>query len=190
MPHETVERSDLFKYYSSDMHMRKRIDEMFRHIDRIRNMRPHLALRYICNTIGYDAYVKENVTPDKYREYVEEKEAFLLLIKEADNYREVEEMLETVRGKAAESSAKKVPGPGVRIMTYHGSKGLEFDTVILPDVNENKIPSRSAHTPAEVEEERRMFYVAMTRAKKHLHILFRTDENLKPSRFIAKLKSQ
>ncbi|SCY40961.1 DNA helicase-2 / ATP-dependent DNA helicase PcrA [Lachnospiraceae bacterium XBB2008] len=189
MPHETVERSDLFKYYSSDMHMRKRIDEMFRHIDRIRNMRPHLALRYICNTIGYDAYVKENVTPDKYREYVEEKEAFLLLIKEADNYREVEELLEVIRGKAAESSSKKVPGPGVRIMTYHGSKGLEFDTVILPDVNENKIPSRSAHTPAEVEEERRMFYVAMTRAKKHLHILFRTDENLKPSRFIVKLKS-
>ena len=72
-------------------------------------------------------------------------------------------------------------------MTYHGSKGLEFDTVIIPDVNENKIPSRSAHTPAEIEEERRMFYVAMTRAKKHLHILFRTDENLQPSRFIAKI---
>ena len=185
MPREIVERTDLFRYYSSDMHMRKRIDEMFRHIDRIRNMRPHLALRYICNTIGYDAYVKENLKPDKYREYIEEKEAFLQLIKDADNYRDVEDLLEAIRGKAAESKAKTVPGTGVRIMTYHGSKGLEFDTVILPDVNENKIPSRSAHTPAEIEEERRMFYVAITRAKKHLHILFRTDENLKLSRFIA-----
>ncbi|MBO4900085.1 MAG: ATP-dependent helicase [Lachnospiraceae bacterium] len=203
MPREIVERTDLFKYYSSDMHMRKRIDEMFRHIDRIRNMRPHLALRYICNTIGYDAYVRENVNRDKYREYIEEKEAFLVLIKEADNYREVEDLLEIIRDKAKTVSGTKkkmvpgteaggavVPGTGVRIMTYHGSKGLEFDTVILPDVNENKIPSRSAHTPAEIEEERRMFYVAITRAKKHLHILFRTDENLKSSRFLADILKQ
>ena len=75
--------------------------------------------------------------------------------------------------------------PGVRIQTYHSSKGLEYDTVILPDVNEGRTPSKSAHTEPEIEEERRMFYVAMTRAKNNLHILYRTDENRKPSRFIA-----
>lgn len=186
MSSETVSRDMLMKYYASDAHMCRRVIEMYHHFDRLRTMSPQLGLRYICNTIGYDKYVKENTSADKYQDYLEEKEAFLSLIRECGSYREVEELLNVIRDKA-KSAPKSTQEYGVRIMTYHGSKGLEFDTVILPDVNENKIPSRSAHTVAEVEEERRMFYVAVTRAKRHLRILYRSDDNLKPSRFIAKL---
>ncbi|MDE5932175.1 MAG: ATP-binding domain-containing protein, partial [Lachnospiraceae bacterium] len=78
---------------------------------------------------------------------------------------------------------------GIRLMTMHASKGLEFSTVYLPDVNEGKLPSRQSVTAEEIEEERRMFYVAMTRAKKELHILYCAHENGKerPSRFIEPL---
>ncbi len=57
-------------------------------------------------------------------------------------------------------------------MTMHAAKGLEFHTVYLPDLNEGKLPSRQAVTPEGLEEERRMFYVAMTRAQKELHLLY------------------
>lgn len=187
MKSEKVSRDMLMRYYAGDAHMIRRLNEMFRHLDRIRSMSPQLALRYICNTVGYDKYVKENESAEKYQDYLEEKEAFLALIRECTSYRDVNELLSTVRDKAKDAAAKAGSEYGVRIMTYHGSKGLEFDTVILPDVNENRIPSRSAHTAADIEEERRMFYVAVTRAKRHLRILYRSDNNMKPSRFIRKL---
>lgn len=55
-------------------------------------------------------------------------------------------------------------------MTMHGSKGLEFDHVILPDLNEGVIPSRKMLHEEGIEEERRLLYVAMTRAKKSLYL--------------------
>ena len=187
---ERVDRDKLLEYYRSDQHMVGRIKDMYAKLDRIKNMSPYLALKFIRNTIGYDRYVKEEIPADKYAEYKEEMDAFGDLIKKLGSYRDVEDTLDAIRGNAKDKKDKPGIMHGVRVMTYHGSKGLEFNTVILPDVNENKIPSRSAHTPAAIEEERRMFYVAVTRAKRYLRILYRADDNLKPSRFIAKLKAR
>ena len=78
--------------------------------------------------------------------------------------------------------------PTVRIMTFHASKGLEFDTVILPDVNEGRIPSRAFLSLDNNDEERRLFYVAMTRARENLHIFAVKKEgsaSVLPSRFIT-----
>ncbi|MCR5595969.1 MAG: ATP-dependent helicase [Lachnospiraceae bacterium] len=187
MPYEYVQKEELLRYYAKDPYMVRRINELFSNIKRLKTMSPYLGLKFICNAMGYDRYVKENVSADKYNEYLSEKESFGALIKKAGSYRDMEEMLYVVREKAIENSSRKGEEYGIKIMTYHGSKGLEFDTVILPDVNENKTPSKAAHTPAEIDEERRMFYVAMTRAKNSLNMLYRTDENLKPSRFIDKI---
>ena len=60
-------------------------------------------------------------------------------------------------------------------MTYHGAKGLEFDTVFLPDVRDGVVPRGRMLTQEELEEERRMFYVAMTRAKRNLYISYSGD---------------
>ena len=72
----------------------------------------------------------------------------------------------------------------------HASKGLEFDTVYLLDVNKGKVPKGSKLTPEELEEERRLFYVAMTRAKKQLYIYYvrgTSDHVLQPSVFLEKI---
>mgnify|MGYP000231847096 FL=1 len=61
---------------------------------------------------------------------------------------------------------------GVWLMTMHGAKGLEFDTVFMIQCNEGVIPYKKAKLDAELEEERRMFYVAMTRAKRKLIISY------------------
>ena len=76
------------------------------------------------------------------------------------------------------------------LLTMHASKGLEFDCVFLPDLNEGVIPVRRAVSRGTVEEERRLFYVAMTRAQKKLHLFYLrgTRENPRlPSRFLKVL---
>ena len=82
-------------------------------------------------------------------------------------------------------------GKRVNIMTMHGSKGLEFEIVWLPDLNEGIIPSRSATSKEQIEEERRMLYVAMTRAKKALIMSYITgnkENQMLPTRFIRPIR--
>lgn len=73
---------------------------------------------------------------------------------------------------------------GIRLLTYHGSKGLEFTNVFLPFVNEYTVPHKKAVTKEAIEEERRMFYVAMTRAKDVLFISCVQNGAMQPSRFL------
>jgi DNA helicase II / ATP-dependent DNA helicase PcrA len=72
---------------------------------------------------------------------------------------------------------------GVHLLTYHGAKGLEFELVLLPRLDEKELPSKLARTPAEIAEERRLFYVGLTRAKTQLSLTWVG----KPSRFLAEL---
>ena len=75
----------------------------------------------------------------------------------------------------------------ISILTFHASKGLEFDNVILPDVNEGKVPQIDYDNDQNLAEERRLFYVAMTRTVKNLYITAIKNEGnriMLPSRFI------
>jgi DNA helicase-2/ATP-dependent DNA helicase PcrA len=72
---------------------------------------------------------------------------------------------------------------GVNLLTYHRAKGLEFEAVFLPRVEEKELPSKLARTAAEVDEERRLLYVGMTRAKRHLSLTW----SRRPSRFLGEL---
>ncbi|MDO4285402.1 MAG: ATP-dependent helicase [Eubacteriales bacterium] len=86
------------------------------------------------------------------------------------------------------AAAKEESAP--RILTMHASKGLEFTRVYLPDLNEGILPSRRAVTAEALEEERRLLYVAMTRAKERLTLLYLsgTKENPRPaSRFLSEI---
>ena len=75
----------------------------------------------------------------------------------------------------------------------HRTKGLEFERVFLPDVNEDVIPHKKSMKEEDVEEERRLFYVGVTRAKKYLHILSVKklyNKDSRPSRFVEELRSR
>jgi superfamily I DNA/RNA helicase len=71
----------------------------------------------------------------------------------------------------------------LEFMTMHGSKGLEFDIVIIAGISDNIIPDRST----DIEEERRLFYVALTRAKEELHLLFHENIPDKLPQFIREI---
>jgi len=73
-------------------------------------------------------------------------------------------------------------------MTMHASKGLEFPVVFIPDLNEGIVPSRKSIGISDIEEERRMFYVAMTRAKEQLYMSYVTGDKNNPMRMSGFLR--
>jgi len=75
---------------------------------------------------------------------------------------------------------------GVHLLTLHGAKGLEFEAVFLPRVEERELPIRQAKQEHEIAEERRLLYVGLTRAKRHLAVTW----SGKPSRFLGELGVQ
>ena len=75
-------------------------------------------------------------------------------------------------------------GRGVHLLTYHRAKGLEFEAVFLPRLEERELPSKLSKTPHALAEERRLLYVGLTRAKRHLTVTW----SGKPSRFLAELQ--
>jgi DNA helicase-2/ATP-dependent DNA helicase PcrA len=74
------------------------------------------------------------------------------------------------------------------MMTLHRAKGLEFDAVFLPRVEEGELPFKRSRTDEAVDEERRLFYVGITRARKHLAITWVSDGRRKGSRFVGELR--
>jgi DNA helicase-2/ATP-dependent DNA helicase PcrA len=76
----------------------------------------------------------------------------------------------------------------VRLMTYHSAKGLEFQAVFLPRLEQRELPFYKALDAGTVSEERRLFYVGLTRAKKHL--LLTWDRNRKRSQFLDEIDPQ
>ncbi len=78
------------------------------------------------------------------------------------------------------------------LMTAHASKGLEFDTVFIAGMQEGIFPHRRATTEEQIEEERRLLYVAMTRAKKYLYVLGRGEEKYgkRVSSFLLEIKNE
>lgn len=184
---------ELLNYYKNDVAMQEVSRKLFYDLDKISTMRPYLAINYIRKVIGYDEFLKENYDKDALDKLLQIADDFQILAKKYKSFEELNDYIsqcrELVRQKKEKMESWEEEKTGIRLMTMHASKGLEFDTVYLPDINEGKVPSRSSVTKEAIEEERRMFYVAMTRAKKELHILYCAGENGKDraSRFLAPL---
>lgn len=164
--------------------------ELAREVKHIASMRPYLAVKYIWTGIGYGRYLERKLDrdTDQWDDISEKAEELTAEMKE---YASLEQwFLHVEEDRAMQRSIQKAgagEGEGVRLMTMHASKGLEFDSVYLPDVNRGKIPRGSKLSQEEMEEERRLFYVAMTRARKELHILYvggEKDHTLQPSVFL------
>ncbi len=183
---EKVDREELVKWYQHMPAMQKTLHRLFQNLDCLADKRPHLQIRYIRKVIGYEGFLREKYGAKQAQELVrvaEEFETFSRQFMTVDDMNDFIDHYTEVLQEPAEQNH------GIALMTMHASKGLQFDTVYLPDCNEGQIPSARSVTQEEIEEERRMFYVAMTRARHKLCLLAHKGRTGKdgPSRFLNSL---
>lgn len=189
-----VDFERLRTYYEDKDWMAERIDRLEYDLKIIKNLRPYTAIQYIRKGVGYEEYLVEYAT---YRR-IKSEELFDLL----DEIQEASKEFETFEewflhieryGEELKEQIQKVKEQkeeAVTMSTMHSAKGLEYKVVIIIDVNEGIIPHRKAVLDADLEEERRMFYVAMTRAKRYLHMFYvkeRYNKELEVSPFLSQL---
>lgn len=169
----------------------------------------HLGVNYILRATGYGQYLREcavgksaltgsYAVEDRWQawqELLEWLKGDAAQYESLETWREAQEnYTETlsegaVRNRMPKERADLRP---VQLMTAHAAKGLEFDRVWIPDCNEKIFPYGRLQDEKTLEEERRLFYVAMTRAKKSLELLYLTGTRERPrlpSRFLNKIYS-
>lgn len=189
-----VDFEQLYLFYEDKNWMLERIDRLVYDIKAISQMKPYGAVNYIRKAIGYDTYLTEYAD---YR-HIKASDLFDILdeLQEAsrpfDTFQDWFLHMEEYARELKEQSQKKQISQEERVslVTMHGSKGLEYEVVFIIDANEGITPHHKAVLEEDLEEERRMFYVAMTRAKTNLHIYFsreRNNKELEPSRFLLEL---
>ena len=169
----TVAFDEWEKLYDEQPWIAERIERLEYDIKMLGRMSPYAAINYIRKGIGYDDYIAE------YAEYRQMNQEDLYDILEElqagakgfKTYEEWQAHIADYSKELEELAKKKQANPNaVTLVTLHGAKGLEFSCVFIIDVNEGLIPYKKAVLPQELEEERRMFYVGVTRAKEELYI--------------------
>ena len=183
----------LYQFYEGKEWMCDRIEKFEHDLKMMKNMAPFAAINYIRYGIGYDEFLKEYAQYRKIK--VEELYDLLREIQEsAKGYKTFQEWYDSMdayKEKLKEQSEKVRQQEGIVVSTLHSAKGLEFERVYILDVNEGCMPYQKAILDPEIEEERRMFYVGMTRAKKELHLYAveeRFGKKMEPSRFLVELE--
>ncbi|WP_432626645.1 ATP-dependent helicase [Brotaphodocola sp.] len=185
-------------WYQDRDWMMERIDDLCSDLKMIGRMAPAPAINYIRKAVGYDEYLREyaefrRMNPEELFEVadqIQESAAGYQTLGDWETHqREYAEKLREQGQRLGREAGQRIDC--VTLMTMHSSKGLEFPIVYILDANERITPHHKAVLEADLEEERRMFYVAMTRAKDRLHVCFarqRYGKQQEPSRFIQEYR--
>lgn len=188
---EQISFDRLCTWYEDKPWMVRRIDKLEEDLKRMQYMTPFAAVNYIRYGIEYEAFLKEyaelrRVKLETLTEVLEELQQSAKGFKTHLQWLEhIEEYGETLEKQ--QSSLNREGKEGITFSTLHSAKGLEFREVFILDVNETVIPHRKAMLEADLEEERRLLYVGMTRAKERLHLFYtkeRYSKRIEPSRFL------
>ncbi len=166
------------------IYSKNNIDSFLFHIEMIRKLPPQVALSYIRKGAGYEEYlrlyaIENNISMSGLLKQLEQ------LVQECSKFNTLEQWINSIdsaQNSEGQNLDKKSSGEGgtnnrINIMTMHGSKGLEFKAVFIVDANQGIIPTSKALRERDFEEERRLFYVAITRAIDYLNI-YAVEERL------------
>ncbi len=173
--------------------MQERLEKLLTDLKVISRLQPYAAINYIRHGVGYEDFLEQYAM--EHRLAAEDLLSVLdELAESAKPCRTLEEWFAYIddytRRLQEAPRHKKEQEDGVALTTMHHAKGLEYRIVFIIDANEKVVPHPKALLDEDVEEERRMFYVAMTRAKDILHIWFlkeRYGREMTRSRFVDEL---
>jgi len=189
-----VDPASLRGIYRGKPWMQRRLDRLSYDLNAIKYMQPREAIDYIRRDVGYDEFLDEYARTRGF----DGSGLFQILdelSESAARHTDCEEWFEYITDFSASLREKnlqkdKSTGDCVPLATMHHSKGLEYTAVIIVDANEGVMPYHKAASEEDIEEERRMFYVAMTRARDELSIFLTKERHgrpLRPSRFVNEI---
>lgn len=186
----TIDFERLREFYKEKDWMCDRITTLETHLRILATLPPYAAINFIRKGMGYEEYLREyadyrRMKPEELLEVLERIHESTRKMKDLDQWKQY---IEDYTLKLAEQARKQdIHREGVVISTLHGVKGLEYDQVYILNVNEGSMPYRKAVLSEAIEEERRLFYVGMTRAKKKLFLCYvkkQYEKEREPSRFL------
>lgn len=177
--------------YEGNEQMSKQVEKLVSDISMIRSMSPFAAVNYIRKGVGYDEYIRNYI----YEHKADKEELYNVLDElahRASQYMSLSQWLDGIAEyiRQCDKDRQNNTADGVHMLTMHGSKGLEYKIVLVMDACEGIIPYNKSILDEQIEEERRLFYVAMTRAKEKLYLLYpkqRYNKDTTRSRFIEEL---
>lgn len=190
---EVVDFLEWEKLYEEQPWIAERVVKLSYDVKLLEKMSPYAAINYIRRGIGYEDYLREYATdhnrkPEELLDILdqiqESAKGFASVDKWVFHMKEYEEQLtQMARQKNANPNS-------VELATFHSAKGLEFANVFIMEVNESWVPYRKSVLERDIEEERRLLYVGLTRAKEKLWISYVKEihnKSSEPSRFIKEI---
>lgn len=184
----------LHDFYQEKDWMCDRLTAMRTHLQILQKLNPFAAINFIRHGIRYEEYLQEYAA---YRK-IKAEELFDILDRLQEsargirNFQEWKAYIQSYGEQLKEQARVQQTRPkGTAISTLHSVKGLEYDRVYILNVNEGNIPYKKAVLEAQLEEERRLFYVGMTRAKKELILCYVThqfEKEKEASRFLEEVQ--
>lgn len=183
---------NLEKYYEDKNWMIERVDRLKYDILAMASMSPYAMINYLRKGVGYDGYLDEYAQSHnmQVRELYDVMDELMESARSYKTFNEWFAYIDEYGTKLRESYAAMDKQNAVILTTMHSSKGLEYPVVYIIDANEEITPHKKAVFAPEIEEERRMFYVAMTRAKRRLNIYYarkRYNKEIEVSRFVKEI---
>lgn len=191
---KTIDFNQLKRDYKDRSYIVERIEKLEYDLEILKKLPPYAAIKYLRSAVGYDSFLVE------YADFrrIKQEELFQVLdelqesAKGFDSFLEWKTYIDNYQEELKQQIQKRQQRDieAVEFVTFHGSKGLEYKIVWIVDANEEITPHSKAILLEDLEEERRMFYVAMTRAKDKLHIYSvkeRYGKKLSCSRFVGEL---
>lgn len=190
---------ELKLFYEDKDWMIDRIEQLQSDLQMLSSLKPFAAVNFIRKGIGYDEYIREyaeyrGMRADDLLDILDELQEDARAQESMEDWfvyiQEYGEELKEQSKKSKQAMLEEEEEDAVILLTMHGAKGLEYDCVFIPDANEGVTPHGKAVLQEDLEEERRMFYVAMTRAKNHLHISYtkeRLHKEADVSRFVDEI---
>lgn len=194
LPGERIDWELMLEYYEDKDYVCDRIERLRYDLKMLGRMGPYAAVNYIRHVVGYEEYLREyaqfrRMNADDLIEILNE------LQQSAKDYRTYDEWFEYMekykRQMEEMRRRQQEVQDGVHLTTMHSSKGLEYEKVWILDAAEGVTPYKKAVLDADMEEERRMFYVAMTRAKRELTICWSKKQGsheARVSRFVEEME--
>ena len=185
-----VDFEELKEFYKDKDWMCDRITTLETHLRVLKGLAPYAAINFIRKGMGYEEYLHEyaeyrKIKPEELSEILDrltESTRGMNSLEEWEAY--IEDYTTKLEEQARRAEQER---EGVLLSTLHGVKGLEYDFVYILNVNEGSMPYRKAVLEPAIEEERRLFYVGMTRARKKLALCYvrqQYEKKREPSRFL------